>query len=237
MRSAILFTILLASTTSCGHVSGAAPRTASAQGATYTAHDLRRAYKQAKPDEPGHLDLGYLDSVIADLVAVLGSYPPRFASETDREQAEKDVRGFAGLLEAMAEAPPAQVEVLWRAGLFHSLGHQLDLQGEALRAKERFTEALSMSPDHSSANYHLGAFLAGAGRAQEALPYLQRAKAVGVDAADYSLGMAYVALDDRAMATKSFRAYLERHPGDQRAATLLRHLESGAPIRRVGSTN
>lgn len=207
-------------------------------GKHYSAHDPTRLLGRRDGPEgrEAFVDLRYLDAVIDDLGVVLSDYPPAFATPGDRDQAVADVRMFAGALEALLSSPPQPVELLWRAGRLHALGHQLDLAGEAELAARRFAEALSLDPNLMTGNYFFGVFLAGTGSARQAIPYLEKARAAGLPQADRDLGLAYVVLQDRERAMTHLRRYLKLRPEDLGTLRLLRALERGEPIRteRIG---
>jgi tetratricopeptide (TPR) repeat protein len=178
-------------------------------------------------------DLKYFDQVLADLQVVLNTYPPHFASSADRERAILDVRSFSKIVEiALTDRPDPPIELLWRAGALSAMGHQLDLAEAPKKAVDYFNKAVRVDPNHPEANYRFGVFLCGANDPWPGINFLLKARALGVDAADYSLGMAYLIVDDRERAETSFRDYLKRHPGDKVAAETLRALERGDEIVR-----
>ena len=163
------------------------------------------------PGKGGTFNVAYLDRVLQDLGQHAANYPPQFDSARDQQRAQRDVGFLMGMLDAGfgAAAPP---EVLLRMGTLGAYGHNLELPNAAAYAQTRFTRLLQTNPEHVAGNYHYGQFLAGTGRAKEALPYLTKAKDKGVVAALYALGMVHLSLGDKPRAIEMLTAYQRAEP-------------------------
>ena len=72
-----------------------------------------------------------------------------------------------------------------------------------------------------------GTFLAGTGKPKEALPYLEKALAVGVTDAAYALGMTYLTLGNKQKALENLEAYRQRNPNDGNVAKLIDGIRNG----------
>ena len=199
----------------------AAPH-ASAQ--EYGHYDLKRLFtssgaaggKQSEAasaaDKLHALDLGYLDQVMNDLSIHAKNYPPRFDTPQDKERAIRDATALAGVLDIVLQDPATDPEVLLRAGLVNSIGHNLDIPGAGNKANAIFVRLLELTPSDPRANFAFGAFLGGAGRPLDALPYLQRAADLGVPDAVYALGFAYLTLGNKEEALKYLEQYRASTP-------------------------
>ena len=71
-------------------------------------------------------------------------------------------------------------------------------------------------------NYRYGVFLAGTTKARiEAIPLLEKAKALGVVEAEYTVGPTYLSLGNKAKAMENLKSYTTRVPNDENAARVL----------------
>ena len=158
------------------------------------------------------IDVEYLDQVINDLGRHAKNYPPKFDTPQDKERAIKDVTMLSGVLDGILGTPPAAPDLLLRAGLVNSIGHNLDIPGTGNRANAIFLQLLEAKPDDPYANFAFGAFLGGAGRPLDALPYLQKALELGVSEGAYGLGFAYLTLGNKEQALKYLEQYRASTP-------------------------
>lgn len=197
--------------------------------AEYGSYDLQRLLTVA--DSPGGkqygIDGAYLDRMLGDLHAHAGSYPPRFDTDAERQRAVQDVRRLSAILDVIIDAPDPGDAMLLRAGFVHSVGHHLDLPGAAAKAHTIFAGLLAANPANAHANYLYGTFLGGSGKAKEALPYLEKALALGVVDADYALGMTHLLLGDRKSALEYLDAYQQRKPADTSVGEFIAAIRSG----------
>ncbi len=72
-----------------------------------------------------------------------------------------------------------------------------------------------------------GTLLAGVGKPKEALPYLEKALAVGVADAAYAIGIAYLTLGDKERALRNLEDYKARNPGDTSVDKLMDAIRNG----------
>jgi len=172
-------------------------------------------------------DVAYLDMMLNDLGAHAKNYPPRFDTPGDRQRAARDVKVISGMLDILINVPSPNPELLMRAGFLNSMGHNLDIAGSAEKTMSIFQRLLAAAPSDPRGNYMYGTFLAGAGKPKEALPYLNKALAVGVTDAAYAIGMTYLTLGDKAMALKSLEDYKRRKPDDGNVDKLIDAVRSG----------
>lgn len=131
------------------------------------------------------------------------------------------------MLDILVTGPSPSPEILWRAGYLNSMGHNLDISGSAERASASFQKLLAMVPADPRADYMYGTFLAGTGKAKDALPYLEKARSVGVVDAAYSLGMTYLALGDKQKALENLESYRQARPADGNVSRLIDAVRNG----------
>lgn len=172
----------------------------------------------------------FLEQVLRDLANHAIDYPVHFDSPSDQERAAKDVLKLSAWLDTLINVPNPPIYFLKRSAILGSIGHNLDIPGMGQKADLIFQKWLSMRPDDPAGNQMYGAFLGGAGKAKEAIPFLEKAVSLGVPQAPYSLGIAYLHLGDKERATKSLKTYLDKHPDDKKTRELYDAIASG----RVG---
>lgn len=173
------------------------------------------------------IDGQYLDQILGDLAFHAKNYPPRFDTPNDQQRAAQDVRVLSGMLDVLVSSPNAHPEILLRAGLLNSIGHNLNIPGSAEKTTSIFHKLLSASPSHPRGNLIYGTFLAGAAKPKEAIPYLERALSLGESDAAYALGMTYLSLEDTKKALKYLESYQQKNPSDASASGLIEAIRSG----------
>lgn len=210
--------------------SATALATALVHAKEYGHYDIKSIVSPSKaPDgqQSVTFNLRLLNQVLEDLGAHAGTYPPSFDSNDDRHRAESDVMGIANLLDPMASSFARSPDMLLRLGLLHTIGHNLDLSESDSKANAAFKALLALSPDDPRGNLRYGMFLAGTTKVAEAVPYLEKAKSLGILVADYPLGIAYVALGDKTKALENLQSYSQRVPSDENAIKMIEALREG----------
>ena len=172
-------------------------------------------------------DSAYLDQMLNDLSVHAKSYPPQFDTPQDKQRAIQDVKALSGMLDTLINVPTPNPELLVRAGYVNSIGHNLNIAGSAEKASSIFKKLLTALPSDPRGNYMYGTFLAGVGKPKEALPYLERALAVGVPDAAYAIGMTYLTLGDKEQALKNLEDYKRRKPSDTNVDKLIDAIRNG----------
>lgn len=172
-------------------------------------------------------DGAYLDQMLNDLSAHAKNYPPQFDTPQDQERATQDVTVVSGMLDILINVPTPNQELLARAAYLNSIGHNLNIAGSAEKANSIFQRLLAATPSDPRGNYMYGTFLAGVGKAKEALPYLEKALAVGVTDAAYAIGMTHLALGDRELALKNLEDYKLHKPSDGNVDKLIDAIRNG----------
>jgi len=173
------------------------------------------------------IDMGTLDVIIADLSYHAKNYPPKFDSENDKNRASKDVKILSRMLDIMVKNPKADPRLLKRSATINSIGHNLNIKGAAQKADRDYKNLLAQKPNDASGNSMYGAFLAGSNQAKEALPYLQKAIALGSRDAHFSLGMVYLSQKDTEQALNNFESYKKGKPNDKSVDKLIEAIKSG----------
>lgn len=197
--------------------------------AAYGTYDPKRILTTTEtPAGKKHgLDGAYLDRMLGDLSSHGRNYPPQFDSPQDKQRAVQDVKVLSGMLDVMVAGPNPHPELLLRAGMLNSMGHNLDIPGSAEKATASFSKLLAAEPAHGRGNLHYGTFLAGSARPKEAIPYLEKAVAAGLFEASYGLGMTWLSLGDKQKAIEHFTAYQQRNPRDTQVGRLIEAIRSG----------
>lgn len=195
----------------------------------YGNHDPKRMLTVSEtPSGKKHgFDLRYLDQMLNDLALHAKNYPPQFDTAQDRQRAVQDIKMLSGMLDILIVGPSPNAELLMRAGFLNSIGHNLDIPGSAEKTAAIFQKLLTAAPADPRGNYMYGTFLAGAGKPREAIPYLEKALAVGVADAAYSFGMTYLTLGDKQKALQHLDAYQQRNPNDGNVTKLIDGIRNG----------
>ncbi|MDR1276022.1 MAG: hypothetical protein LBL72_06550 [Candidatus Accumulibacter sp.] len=203
--------------------------TTHASARAYGNHDPKRllTVSETPAGKKYGFDGAYLDQMLNDLSAHAKSYPPQFDTPEDKQRAIRDVRTLSGMLDILIKVPAPDPEFLFRAAYVNSMGHNLDIPGAADKADAIFLKLLAAKPSDPRGNFAYGAFLAGAGKSREALPYLEKALSAGVADAAYAIGMTHLALGEKERALKSFEDYKRRNPKDAKVDTLIEGIRSG----------
>lgn len=172
-------------------------------------------------------DGAYLDQMLSDLSAHAKNYPPQFDTPQDKQRATQDVKSLSGMLDILINVPTPNPELLVRSGHVNSMGHNLDIPGAAEKANSIFQRLLAAVPSDPRGNYMYGTFLAGVGKPKEAIPYLEKALAVGVVDAAYAIGMTYLSLGNKEQALKNLEDYKQRKPSDGNVDKLIDAIRNG----------
>lgn len=181
------------------------------------------------------LDMRYLDRWLHDLSLHAKDYPALFDTPLDRQRATEDARWLSGMLDTVITGPTPNPQLLARAAFINSLGHNLDISGLGEKADSQFQKLLAAVPADARANYMYGTFLVSVGKPKNAIPYLEKAIAVGVVDANYTLGMTYMTLGEKQKALEYLEAYKRRNPNDEIVDKLLDAIRNDAVTRKVVS--
>jgi tetratricopeptide (TPR) repeat protein len=173
------------------------------------------------------ISFSYLDQIITDLASHAADYPPRFDSPKDLKRAQADVTALSAMLDTLSNGPAPNQQLLLYVGILNSIGHNLDVPATAQRAISAFTRLLQQAPEEPRANFFYGKFLADAGKPNEAIPMLEKAKSLGVANADYVLGIAYMVAGNNEKALENFELYAKRVPNDPNAAKMIDAIRNG----------
>jgi hypothetical protein len=191
---------------------------------SYGHYDIGKGATLAEPVPGKHtasINLQYLSQVIDDLGRHAAMYPPHFEFPEDRQRAESDVTAISALIDPLSQNFSNSAPLQLRLGLLHAIGFNLDIPGSYEKAGAAFSTLMKLTPNDPQANYQYGAFLAATTRKGDGIPFLEKAKALGVLNADYWLGMSYAVLGEKAKAVENLETYTKGVPSDQNAARIL----------------
>ncbi len=203
--------------------------TTNASAREYGSYDPKRllTVSESPAGKKYGFDGAYLDQMLNDLSAHAKNYPPQFDTPQDKQRATQDVKALSGMLDILINVPTPNPDLLARAGNVNSIGHNLDIPGAAEKANSIFLRLLAAVPSDPRGNYMYGTFLAGVGKPKEALPYLEKALAVGVVDAAYAIGMTYLTVGDKEQALKNLENYKQRKPSDGNVDKLINAIRNG----------
>ena len=203
--------------------------TSAASAREYGNYDTKRllTVSETPTGKKYGFDIAYLDQMLSDLSAHAKNYPPQFDTPQDKQRATQDIRALSGMLDVLINVPTPNPELLIRAAEVNSMGHNLDIAGAAEKANTIFQRLLTASPSDPMGNYMYGVFLSSIGKPKEALPFLEKAFAIGVTDAAYAIGMTYLALGDKAQALKNLQDYKRREPSDANVDKLIEAIRDG----------
>jgi tetratricopeptide (TPR) repeat protein len=190
----------------------------------YGHYDIKKVVTvtEAAPGKPtASINIAYLSQILDDLSRHASTYPPHFESADDRRRAEHDLSAISAVLDPLTESFSHNPDLLMRVALLHAFGHNLDIPDSSQKAVAAFTTLLKLTPEDPMANYRYGVFLASTTKAGDGIPYLEKAKGLGVVNADYWLGVSYQVAGDKAKAVENLENYIKRAPSDANAARML----------------
>ena len=202
-----------------------------ALGAEYGHYDLARVISingASTRDRRATVNMPYLGRILDDLNSHVGVWPPQFDSAEDRRRAEHDVSALSNMLDTFVEDHSVGSPLILRLALLHAYGHNLDIPGSGEAAEELFIALLKLTPDDPQANYSFGVFYAQTdAKRASGIPYLEKARSLGVQNADYWLGVIHLSLGESAKATAELTSYTRRVPADLSAAKMLEAVRNG----------
>jgi len=207
------------------HPTEPASKTLIALAYEYAHYDVKKVVtvtQAAAPEKPSAtVNIAYLSLILDDLSHHASTYPPHFESADDRKRAEHDVTAISGMLDPLADNFAHNPDLLMRLALLHAFGHNLDIPDSSQKAVAAFTALLNLTPDDPMANYRYGVFLASTAKSRDGIPFLEKAKSLGVVNAEYWLGLSYRVAGDKAKAVDNLEDYTKRVPTDANAARML----------------
>jgi tetratricopeptide (TPR) repeat protein len=195
------------------------------QSATVKISTQRSSAAGANSERSAELDS--LDATLARVAEHARDYPPKFASGTERKQIETELQKTIAALAAALGQHPDDPQLLFRDGFANALGHNLDFPGSAKRCMESYERLLELQPENGKACFYYGGFLAStAVHQKKGISYLERAIALGVTDAHYTLGFALLTQADKKGALEHFREYSRLNPTDKKVKTLIEQVET-----------
>ena len=176
------------------------------------------------------LDMRYLDRMLQDLSQRAGHYPPSFDSAEEKQRVTHDLEVLSGMLNLLLKDGKPNPQILFRAAMTNRMAHNLDIPGSAEKAEQQFKMLLKEEPESPQGNYQFGVFLAETGRAKQSIPYLEKALAMGISEANYSLGMVYLSLGNKEEALSRLNLYSRTYPNDGSVKQIITAVESGQGV-------
>lgn len=201
----------------------------------YSLGKLVSAAESSPGQHTATINIAYFSQILDDLGRHAGSYPAHFEFAEDRPRAEKDVTTISNLLDPLTENFSKNPPMLLRLAILHAIGFNLDIPDSFPKAVVAFDKLLSLTPDDPQANYRYGSFLATTTKDGRAIPFLERARSLGVQEADYPLGFSYAVAGNKAKAIENLERYTKRVPTDERAKAMLDAIRNDRFDVKVGA--
>ncbi len=176
------------------------------------------------------VDVGALDTAVATLRQHAGEYPTTFDSESDKQQAKKDIillsKTIHYLLVEVVKGSDKALEqhLMLLEARVAVMAYNFDYVNALALADKRYEMLIAKTADPAlKAEY--GFFLANSARTEKAEKILKSALDAGEKSALYALAMLSIVKHDREQAIQYFKDYLKYSPDDARAKQLLKALE------------
>ncbi len=162
------------------------------------------------------LDLKVVDYFLGEIGKHIANYPPKFSSENEKIEVLTVLQTVLDQLDVL-DTDQQDPKLLHRVAAANAMAYNVDVPGSGQLAEATYRILLKQDPDDVEANYGYGAFLSQTGtEGKRAIPYLMKARELGVVRADYSLGFTYLTLGDKEDALKYLQLYAKEAP-DQAA--------------------
>jgi hypothetical protein len=206
------------------HPTEPASRALAALAQQYGQYDVRKAITLTTTGQGNHsvtVNIEFLNLILGDLMRHAGNYPPHFDPAADRQRAEHDVSGLSSLLDPLSQNFSNNPALLLRIAQVHVVGYNLDIADSVKKVTPAFTTLLKVAPNDPQGNYQYGAFLAATTKDGSAIPHLEKASSLGVQEADYWLGLSYAIAGNKAKAIESLGRYTQHAPADEKAIAML----------------
>lgn len=172
------------------------------------------------------IDIQYLQDRIIELSKNAATYPTQFDSNEDKAKATQEVQVLLEVAKTMTETSDAP-STLYLSMQIARIGHNLDIPNAAEQAISYADRFIEQTPDDSTGYFFMGAFLSESGKITEGKPYLEKALALGNEAARWSIAMAYLFEGDEQAALKELAIYQKSFPNDVRAQQLIEAIQTG----------
>ncbi|MGB7345331.1 MAG: hypothetical protein WBD20_14040 [Pirellulaceae bacterium] len=166
-----------------------------------------------------------LDEILGILHAHAASYPTRFASDDDRDQARGDAEKLSEFFDVTVTTDSDDAGMLLRAAMLNAMGHHLDVKGCAKKANAFFERLVELKPDTANVHQQYGFFLGSSGQSKKAIVHLTMARELGAPVT-VSLAMAHFAAGNRREAIRLLTVQVSQNPSDRQATSLLAAIQS-----------
>ena len=184
--------------------------------------------------KPVHsLNVGVIDYFLDVIAGHVDAYPEQFGSEDQKTDVTDKLRRLATLLTELDEGGSVDANILRREAFAYDLAYKLGFPASGPKAQELYQRLLTQAPQDPEANYLYGSFLAGNDVLRPTgIPYLQKAVDLGVKKANFTMGIAYVAMNQDQKGLACLQQYSTDFPNDQRAKNLIAAIKDGSLRKR-----
>lgn len=194
----------------------------------YKVSNARTLSKNASGNYQIGINYKIVDYLIEQIGKHLANYPPRFTNNNEKIVVLRRLQELLFVLDSM-DIDTADSKFLRRVAQANAMAYNVDVPGSYQWTTKNYALLLKRNPNDADANYNYGKFLAQtATEGRRAIPFLLKARKLGILDADYTLGMVYITLGDKDKAIKYLESYQTEVP-DNAASThqLIDSLKSG----------
>ena len=153
------------------------------------------------------------------------SYPPRFDSEQQRNNIEKELKVVIAQLETMLAGSGSNPEILFRLGKANTFAYNLDIEGSGKKAQQHFSQLFSIEKNHTDGHLFYGQHLSGKGEFDQAIEHLKIAAEGGRDIALQMIGITYLQKGDNDQAVVYLKKYQKLYSDAPQVNMLLDSLD------------
>jgi tetratricopeptide (TPR) repeat protein len=184
--------------------------------------DITETQTDAQGKQTHSLNLSVMDYFLTTISELTDGYPPKFASQADRDDVKDKLDQLIKILGVMDDGAGTSIDILRRQAFASGLAYRFDEPGSGQKTITLYQALLKRDPDEPAANFFYGAFLANTATLQDkSIPYLQKAVQGGAKQANYTLGLVYAMQSDKAKALACLEQYSRDYPDDPRAKQLI----------------
>jgi tetratricopeptide (TPR) repeat protein len=174
------------------------------------------------------LNMDVVDYFLDTIAGRVDQYPIRFTSNAEQIDVTDKLRRLTALLSELDAGASVNLDILRREAFAYNLAFDMGFPEASEKTDGLYQRLLKQTPDEPAANYLYGAFLAASDNSRaQSIPYLEKAAKLGVKKANYTLGVAYIAMGKDQQALGYLQQYSADFPDDQRVKSLIAAVKSG----------
>ena len=195
----------------------------------YKLSDAVATRKGADGKPVSSLNVTVIDYFLGVIAGHADAYPTQFDNDDQRADVTDKLRRLATLLSELDQGGSVDANILRREAFAYDLAYKLGFAASGPKAQELYDRLMTLAPDDPAGNYLYGSFLAGNDILRpKSVPYLEKAVDLGMKKANFTLGIAYVAMDQDQKGLVCLEQYSADFPADQRVKSLIAAIKDGS---------